>query len=321
MQMVDFNQYVQNQRMYGGTAGRKMGIVYEGKNYILKFPGNLKEQQMKNIQLSYSNSPACEYIGSQIYRLLGFPVHDTVLGFRNGKTVVACGDFLGDGDRMYEFDKIKVTFDPPFLDSSGNETNGVGVDLYEILMTIQEHPFLKGLDFVQEHFWNMFVVDALIGNTDRNNSNWGVVIRENGRKELAPVYDNGNCLNSKWDDGKMQAVLADEKRLEAEAFSARRCIFELEGRKINPYHLIERMEYERCNEAVRNITPRMGEVMPEIEKMLSDIPVLSDIQKKFYLAIMAERYEKVLRPVCQKITEQQMATERQTDSGKERRCR
>lgn len=94
MQMVAFSQYEQNQRMYGGTAGRKMGIVYEGKNYILKFPGNLKEQQMKNIQLSYSNSPVCEYIGSQIYRLLGFSVHDTVLGFRNGKTVVACGDFL-----------------------------------------------------------------------------------------------------------------------------------------------------------------------------------------------------------------------------------
>lgn len=52
MQMVDFNQYVQNQRMYGGTAGRKMGIVYKGRNYILKFPGNLKEQKMKNIQLS-----------------------------------------------------------------------------------------------------------------------------------------------------------------------------------------------------------------------------------------------------------------------------
>jgi len=71
MQMVDFNRYVQNQRMYGGTSGRKIGIVYEGKNYILKFPGNLKEQQMKNIRLSYSNSPACEYIGSQIYALLG----------------------------------------------------------------------------------------------------------------------------------------------------------------------------------------------------------------------------------------------------------
>ena len=78
-------------------------------------------------------------------------------------------------------------------------------------MTIQEHPFLKGPNLVQEHFWNMFVVDDLLGNTDRNNSNWGVIIRENGKKELAPFYDNGNCLNSKWDDEKMQVVLSNEK--------------------------------------------------------------------------------------------------------------
>lgn len=294
MQMVDFNRYGQNQRMYGGTAGRKMGIVYEGKNYILKFPGNLKEQRMKNIQLSYSNSPVYEYIGSQIYGLLGFPVHDTVLGFRNEKTVVACGDFLEDGDRLYEFDKIKVTFDLPFLDSGGNETNGVGVDLYEILMTIQEHPFLKGLNLVQEHFWNMFVVDALIGNTDRNNSNWGVIVRRNEKKELASVYDNGNCLNSKWDDEKMQAVLSNEKNMEAEAFSARRCIFELKDKKLNPYHLIQRMEYEGCNHAVRNITPKVAAALPKIEEMILGIPVLTEIQKKFYLAVMGERYEKVL---------------------------
>ena len=86
MKMVDFNGYKQNQKMYGGTAGRKMGISCDGKDYILKFPGNLKEQGMKNIKLSYSNSPVCEYIGSQIYGLLGFPVHETVLGERNGKT-------------------------------------------------------------------------------------------------------------------------------------------------------------------------------------------------------------------------------------------
>lgn len=32
------------------------------------------EQGMKNIRLSYSNSPACEYIGSQVYQILGFEV-------------------------------------------------------------------------------------------------------------------------------------------------------------------------------------------------------------------------------------------------------
>ena len=66
MELINFDEYSQNDRMYGGTAGRKIGIFYQGSTYIVKYPENLKEQKMKNIVLSYSNSPVCEYIGSQI---------------------------------------------------------------------------------------------------------------------------------------------------------------------------------------------------------------------------------------------------------------
>lgn len=301
MQIADFNGYNQNQRMYGGTAGRKMGISYEGKDYILKFPGNLKGQGMKNIRLSYSNSPVCEYIGSQIYGILGFEVHETLLGERNGKIVVACRDFLEDGERLYEFDKIKVTFEPHFLDSSGNETNGVGVDLYEILMTIEEHPFLKDVPGIREHFWNMFVVDALLGNPDRNNSNWGIILGTDGKKKIAPVYDNGNCLNCKWDEEKMVEVLADEKKLEIEAYKGRRCIFELEQKKINPYQLMESMEYSECSQAVERLVPVMGGALMQIRELIWDIPVLSDVQKKFYDAVMERRYEKVFLPLYRRM--------------------
>lgn len=256
---------------------------------------------MKNINLSYSNSPVCEYVGSKIYELVGLPVHNTILGTRNGKIVVACEDFLQDGDRLYEFDKIKVTFEPHFLDSNGNETNGVGVDLYEIMMTLQEHPFLQDVSGVKEHFWNMFVMDALIGNTDRNNSNWGIILRKDGSKEIAPVYDNGNCLNSKWDDEKMQIVMGDAGKMEAEAYKARRCIYELQGKRVNPCHIIESMEYQECSNAVRKLTPKIESCMSRIWLMIEEIPVLSEIQKQFFTLIIQSRYEKVLRPVYQKL--------------------
>lgn len=87
--------------------------------------------------------------------------------------------------------------------------------------------------------------------------------------------------------------------------------FELKGDRLNPYHLIERMKYDGCNEAVRNIAPKIATALPEIEKMILEIPVLTDTQKKFYLAVMEQRYEKVLKPTCQKIMGQQMAMERQ----------
>lgn len=310
MNMENFNGYGQNQRMYGGTAGRKMGISYGGKDYILKFPGNLKEQGMKNIQLSYSNSPVCEYIGSQVYQMLGIEVHETVLGERNGKIVVACRDFLEDGERLYEFDKIKVTFEPHFLDSNGNETNGVGVDLYEILMTIKEHPFLVDMPDTSRHFWNMFVVDAWIGNPDRNNSNWGMVMGVDGSKRIAPVYDNGNCLNCKWDEKKMLEVLYDEKRLETEAYKGRRCIFEVKGKKVNPYHIMESMEYAECTDAVERLVPSMGTALAGIRELICSIPVLSDVQKKFYNGIMGYRYEKMFLPLYQRIMEKKENAEK-----------
>jgi hypothetical protein len=309
MDIIDYDGYQQNQKMYGGTAGRKMGITYEGKDYILKFPGNLKEKKMKNINLSYSNSPICEYIGSHIYQMLGFETHETILGKRNEKIVVACEDFLKDNERLYEFDKIKVTFEPHFLDSNGNETNGAGVDLYEILMTIREHPFLQDVEGIEQHFWNMFVVDALIGNTDRNNSNWGIIIKNDGKKKISPIYDNGNCLNCKWDEEKMQSVLESDNGIEAEAFKARRCIFELGGKQINPYHLIERMEYKGCAEAVFNLTPIIGKKMPEIKKMINEIPVLSETQKRFYIELIKQRYQKVLLPVHTKLLKKSVKEE------------
>lgn len=287
--------------MYGGTAGRKMGITYNKKEYLLKFPGNLKEQQLKNINLSYSNSPVCEYIGSKIYEFIGLPVHNTILGIRNEKIVVACEDFLEDGDRLYEFDKIKVTFEPHFLDSNGNETNGVGVDLYEIMMTIQEHPFLKDIVGVEEHFWNMFIVDSLIGNTDRNNNNWGIILRKNGSKEIAPVYDNGNCLNNKWDDEKMQTVMNSADKMKAEAYKARRCIFELHKKRINPYHIIQSMEYQECSNAICRLAPRIGSNLNKIYAMIQEIPIISEIQKQFFSSIIEYRYKNVILPTYEKI--------------------
>ena len=60
--------------------------------------------------------------------MLGIPSHNTILGIRNNKVVVACKDFLAEGEKPYEFDKIKVTFEPRFFDSNG-VTRQMGTEL------------------------------------------------------------------------------------------------------------------------------------------------------------------------------------------------
>jgi hypothetical protein len=305
MELVDFNSYPQNERMYGGTAGRKIGITINKKNYLLKFPGNLKEQNMKNIQLSYSNAPLCEYIGSHIYEIIGIPVHKTLLGIRNKKIVVACEDFRDDKEILNEFDKIKVTFEPTFKDSNGNETNGIGTDLKEILLTIDNHPLLKNIKGLKERFWDMFIVDALIGNADRNNSNWGILITSDGQKKIAPVYDNGNCLNDKWDDKKLLYVMQNPDLFTIESYKGRTCIYKIKDKSINPYHLIESTDFSDCNESVEKLTPVIEKSLPAIKEMITDIPsaAASEIQKQYFISIIENRYKEILLPALQKIKE------------------
>lgn len=61
----------------------------------------------------------------------------------------------------------------------------------------------------------MFAVDALLGNFDRHNGNWGFLYDpKNDRREIAPVYDCGSCLLPQADDAVMRAVLTDKEALD-----------------------------------------------------------------------------------------------------------
>ena len=79
---------------YGGMAGDKDGILLNGEEWMLKYPKNLS--QMAGENASYTTAPLSEYLGSHIYEILGYDVHSTLLGEKNGKLVVACKDFAVD---------------------------------------------------------------------------------------------------------------------------------------------------------------------------------------------------------------------------------
>ena len=300
MQIVNFDGYSQNKRFYSGSACRKIGIVYHGDNYILKFPGNLKDRNLKNVVLSYSNSPICEYIGSHIYDIIGIPVHETLLGTRNGKIVVACKDFLKDEEKLAEFGTIQVTFETDTTDSNGHYTNGNTTDLKEVLSTVKNHPILKDIPEIESHFWNMFVVDALIGNADRNNYNWGIITDMSGEYiRIAPVFDNGNCLSDKWDENRMLRTLTNPEQLKTDATAGRTCIFEMHGKAINPFQYMEKMNDEQCMKAVMRIVPKIN--LDQINNMIKEIPCISAVQKDFYCTLLRTRYDLGLQPIYKSI--------------------
>lgn len=292
MNILKLDEFRPNIRTYGGASCKKLGITIDSRPYLVKFPDNLKLKNIKNTQLSYSNSPECEYLGSHIFELCGLKTHNTKLGSRDGKIVVLCEDFCVDGVTLAEFQRIKVTFEPTLVDSEGNETNGLGADLDETLLVIRQHHIFQFVQFPELFFWKMFIVDALIGNPDRNNGNWGVLIKDDSVLGFAPVYDNGNCLNNKWDDNKMLNALSSEKSMQASAYKGVVCFFTKNGNRVNPFHIIQSGDYVLCSEALRLL---LNQINIDAILNLVDDEYFSQTRRTFYKKMLMQRYNELCR--------------------------
>ena len=86
-----------------------------------------------------------------------------------------------------EFAQLKNTC----IDS---EQRGYGTDVDSIMATIDEQQLIPPEE-LRGFFWDMFIADALLGNFDRHNGNWGILVDEAKRTaEIAPIYDCGSCL-------------------------------------------------------------------------------------------------------------------------------
>lgn len=286
-----------SKRYYGGASCGKIGVIYNGENYLLKFPGSLKETQIKNIDTSYSNSSTSEYIGSQIYSLLCIDVHETFLGLYDNKVVVACKDFLADNERLWDFAVLKTSM--PIYDAEGDVLTGGSTNLTETLSVIENHPDLENIkDELRNRFWEMFVVDALIGNPDRNNGNWGI-ISDGSHFRLSPVFDNGSSFHFRKSDGQLKEILKSKSEMQIQAYKGRVCIFEEDGKRINPYKFISSLQNEDCNKAVKRIVPRIN--LDKIFQIIDETPDLSEIRKTFCKDTVKIRTEDVFLPAYEKL--------------------
>ncbi len=147
----------------------------------------------------------------------------------------------------------------------------------------------------------MFIADALLGNFDRHNGNWGGLYDDaKGEAEIAPVFDCGSCLLPQADDKVMKKVLANEAELHARIFQFSTSAIKLKGRKINYYDFLSRAENEAANEAFKRIAPRIN--MGEIERFIDQVSGISDLQKEFYKEYVSARYNLIIRPALELVT-------------------
>lgn len=261
-------------RAYNGANGKKVAVLFQGEPWILKFPPNVS---LRPNDQSYSNSCFSEHLGSSVYRLLGVPCQETVLGtFINGKTkvVCACKDFTRPGVHLYDFCSIKNTV----IDS---DTGGRGTELSDILETIGLQSFVDP-KIVYERFWKMFVTDALIGNFDRHNGNWGFLVEEETKtSSLAPVFDCGSCLLPQADNNIMQRCLEDEDEMNARIYTFPASMIKQENKKINYFDFLHSPDMPQglCT-ALSQLLPRIRTL--DFSALVDATPYLSSLQRQFY---------------------------------------
>ena len=160
---------------------------------------------------------------------------------------------------------------------------------------IEESKMINNIE-TKEKFWDMFVIDSLIGNTDRHNGNWGFLLNKTtGKVSFSPIYDCGSCLNPMLEDEEIENMSQIElKNLAINCYS---CIKE-NGKKINYMSYIRQMQNEECNNAIKRLFSNIN--IEEINKFIDNIECISNIRKDFYKNIIEQRYE-IIKIVIAKI--------------------
>lgn len=305
--IYNFDDLNESGLFYGGQSGLKLGVIINDEPWMLKFPKNVT--YMNKVDRSYSTSPLSEYLGSHIFDILGYTVHDTRLGIKDHKLVVACKDFTDEYTKLIEYKELKNYYNSMIeeeLDQTVSFTEDHGSNLEGILIHIKHNPIFKKLDGLSERFWETSVVDILINNNDRNSGNWGVLLdRKNGEYSIAPIFDNGGSFYNKKSSAAFAKYLQNNMLLK-QTSEALQTAYKMNGHVLSIDKFLK-LKNQDLETAILKVVPKMKLKFYEIKSFLNLIPeriydgkeyisIMDSNTKEFYLKSMDLRLNDMLIP-------------------------
>ena len=280
---MDYSIYEISNINYGGSE-RKIGIKIENEYYMIKF--------QKKTAFGKRNNHISEYLGSQIFNMLGVNAQETILGTFKDENVVVCKDFNIDGYQFVPFNDVG--------ESTIEEDKEKYQYSYEDIMSLlQLNKKITNVEDVVSSFWEIYIIDALLGNFDRHGNNWGF-LKKNNKYEMAPVFDNGSCLFPNMiNEDEMIYIMNSKEETDKRVYSFPTSQIKLNGKKSSYYDVINSLVYKECNEALIKIFKRIN--LKEIFNLIDDIKSISEVHKSFYKYMLNERYEKIIKESYNKL--------------------
>lgn len=277
-----------------GGSDRKNRVLHDNKYYMLKFT----EEHVKKseVSTSHENNAISEYISSHIAQSTGLETHNTIIGFYNDEVCVACEDFrTSDTDNM-EFQEIMRTIYGP------SELKKIA-RLDQIYATYNCPAFPKYLrEEGIKRYWDTFIIDALVGNFDRHTGNWGLLTKADNPDEykLAPTYDYGSTLFPILSDYGVKEIIDNEFEMKKRCYifpSATLYLTTEKTGKPGYYDMLASGYDKNCSAALIRMFPKIK--IDEINNIINNTPIISDIKKDFYKKILTMRYELILEKAYQ----------------------
>ena len=236
---------------------------------------------------------------------MGIETHETALGIRHGKLVVACKDFCKKEGALREFRKLKNAYDPKLSkaleENIYSEKDKKSIPLETMMIHFMYNPILRMVPDIQVRFWEQLIIDMLIGNNDRNGGSWGILF-EDGKYRPAPIYGNGAAFGGSVPDRQLSENLEDEDMM-LQSISGCNSFYTHEGRSIYGKDMVN-IKDECYLKTAADIIPKIDSRMDEIHDFINGIPekfagldVCSDKRKIFYIRTMEMKLKNYLMPV------------------------
>ena len=286
--MIDFSKYAKTNTYYGGSE-KKFGILIDGFEYMIKF------QKYNNFGGKIYNHIS-EYIGCHIFELLGFKVQETYLGTYNNEEVVACKNFINKNNQFVPFNDVGEST----LDNSKDRYH---YDYEDIMKMLIDNSKLTNVKETIKIFWEMFIVDAIIGNFDRHGSNWGFLKKDN-RYVISPIFDNGSCLFPNMiDEDIMIEIMSDEDMTNERVYKYPTSQIKLNGKKSSYFEVINSLKFKECNKALIKICKIYKQ--SKINFLIDSIDCISDTHKSFYKYLLEQRFNKIIKKSYDELMERE----------------
>lgn len=276
--MYIINEHIKKKLInkYRGLERKETVILEDGNTYLIKMPDKTEET---NRGLSYINNAISEYLGCKIIESIGLDVQEVRLGKYETKSsegknktdiVCICKDFVPLGYALAEAEVATLGSEKTITASFGSIK-----EISKEIPGISEEELYK-------FYSKLFIVDALIGNKDRHNGNWGFITGPEYNR-IAPIYDCGSSLCPLLEDEELT-----KERARNMAINAISAITD-QGERIHYFKYISSGKNECVTNALQEILPNIN--LWKINRIIDETPYISDKRKEFYKEFVKNAYE------------------------------